>query len=270
MKKIISALVTLLTLTAILPLMTASAYDVYNEDTGYGYSCVDDDFGVFSDNEDELYELNQEVQECSEKLGLNIYIFIAGENFRMSDSTTPTFCGDAYDKLFGAYTDGVFFFIDMSGKTPAYDYVCTSGKAIQWYSGKTDAMREATYDYLPSSSEGNYAAHHSDIKLGIEEFLYQLKKYKRQYDTRYLRLLPFGGAGWLIVTLIGYFIGKSSYKFKDKTNPRIYVSSEETNFAEKSDTFIRTYTTRTKIESSSGGGHHGGGGGHHGGSGGHR
>jgi hypothetical protein len=48
-------------------------------------------------------------------------------------------------------------------------------------------------------------------------------------------------------------------------NPSAYVARDKTNFREKSDTFIRTYTTKTKIESSSHGGSHGGG--HH--SGGH-
>ena len=71
-----------------------------------------------------------------------------------------------------------------------------------------------------------------------------------------------------IVMLIVYFTTKSKYKFKDKTNPGIYVAKGETTFSEKSDTFIRTYTTKTKIESSSGGGGHRSGGGGH--SGGHR
>lgn len=270
MKKMIAAVITLLTLTAIFPLFTAGAYEDYDDWTYSDYlSGVEDEFGVFDGNDYELEALNKEVRECSEKLGINIYVLIAGEAHYMSDSQTPSFCDNAYDSRFGLDTDGVYFFIDMSGKTPAYDYLSTSGKCISWYRGKTDAIREATYDYLPSSSEGNYAEHHSDVKRGIEVFLDGLVKYKKRYDMRYLRTLPCGAGGWLLVTLISYFIGKSRYKFKDKTNPRIYVSNEESRFNERNDIFIRTYTTKTRIQSSSGGGH-GGGGGHHGGSGGHR
>ena len=71
----------------------------------------------------------------------------------MQDSETSTFCDRAYDEWFGPDTDGVFFFIDMTGKRPAYDYISTAGKAILFYDGVTDDIREATYEYLPSSSE---------------------------------------------------------------------------------------------------------------------
>ena len=90
MKKMIAAVITLLTLTAIFPLFTAGAYEDYDDWAYSDYlSGVEDEFGVFNGNDYELEALNKEVRECSEKLGINIYVLIAGEAHYMSDSQTP-------------------------------------------------------------------------------------------------------------------------------------------------------------------------------------
>jgi uncharacterized protein len=76
----------------------------------------------------------------------------------------------------------------------------------------------------------------------------------------------------LLTALITFLSSKGNYKFKAKTNPSIYLSKDNVNYTQKSDTHIRTYQTKRKIESSSGGGGSrggggGGGGGSHGGGG---
>ena len=63
----------------------------------------------------------------------------------------------------------------------------------------------------------------------------------------------------VVASLLFYFITKSNYKFKASCNPHVYVAGEQTQFTAKEDRYIRTATTRTKIESSSGGGRSGGG-----------
>ena len=310
MKKFVSALLTVFTLLTILPftLLDASAYESSYQgwEGDLTLSGVEDDFGVFSSHPEMIEVLNEDIRECAKNLKLNICVFLAGPTHRMSDGQTPDFCGDEYDKRFGEDTDGVYFFVDMSGKTPAYDYLLTSGKAILYYNGRTNAIRESTYAYFPSSDEANYAEHYVDIAKGIERFLDSLEKYKDTstfidkvfYDPNtgkyvyykggnlvvtdkkplieHLRWIPLSLLGGLIMYLIFYFSIKGKYKFKSKTNPRIYVAENQTSYQRKDDIFIRSRTSKTRLSSqSSGGGHSGGGGGHHsggthGGSGGHR
>ena len=313
MKRFAAAAAAILTLMFMLPLFTVTAF-ADNSAQGWSgdvyLSLVDDDAGVFAAQPEMLEKLNEDVRATAERTQLNIYVLLAGPQYFMSDSETPGFCDRAYDEWFGPDTDGVFFFIDMSGKKPAYDYISTAGKAILFYDGKTDAIREATYEYLPSSEEGNYAEHCYGVKNGVECFLRGLERYQDDFKhgmkyfhdkkTRkyiyykgdeliiskhkppvvYLIAALIGLVGGSIVNLIAFLIGKRNYKFKSKTNPNIYLSREETSFSTQNDQFMRTNTTKTYIPQSSGssgggggGGFRGGGGfsgGSHGGSGGHR
>lgn len=308
MRRFVTAAATLLTMIFMIPLFASTAFA---ENSAQGWdgdvtlSEVYDDYGVFKDHHAELEALNKEVRDKAEKLRLNIYVLLAGPDYLMSDSDTPEFCNILYDECFGEDTDGVLFFIDMTGKKPAYDYISTAGKAILYYDGHTDTIRENTYEYLPSSDDGDYELHYADVKRGVECFLSDLDSYqsdfrsgmKYYYDSNtgkyiyyldgelqitdhkppaiYLKSLIIALIGGAIVNLIAFLISKHNYKFKAKTNPNIYLSREETRFNSRDDRYLRSHTSRTRISSSSGsgggsggGGHHGGG--SHGGSGGHR
>ena len=81
-----------------------------------------------------------------------------------------------------------------------------------------------------------------------------------------------GIIGGLVAAAIGIGIVISRYKFHSKTSATNYVRHGGVNMYRKNDIYLRETVTRTKIESSSGGGH-GSSGGHSmggGGSGGHR
>lgn len=307
MRRFFAAAATVLTLILILPVFAVTAF-ADNDYAGWSgdisLSMVNDDAGVFDKHPDVLDALNQELRDTAARLQMNIYVLLAGPTYRMSDSETVTFCNMAYDKQFGADTDGVIFFIDMTGKKPAYDHILTEGNAIMFYDGKTDAIREATYEYLPSSEEGNYAEHYSDIKRGVECFLRGLETYQSEFRSGlkyyynshtdryvyyfngklviskhkppviYLRSFLIAFFGGSLTNIIAFFIGKKNYKFKSKTNPNIYLSKEESRFSTKDDVFLRSHTSKTHIPQSSGssggsGGSHrsggGGGGGYHGG-----
>ena len=71
-----------------------------------------------------------------------------------------------------------------------------------------------------------------------------------------------------ILTIIMFIIA-SSYKFHAKTSAKNYAYGNNVVYRVQTDNFIRTYTTKHKIESNSGGhsggGHSGGGGRSHGG-----
>lgn len=285
----------------ILPLFT---FDSHAENSAAGWSGdsslsgVEDEADMFREHPEALDLLQEDVKKASQSLQMNIYILIAGPEHRMSDSEVEKYCDEAYDRRFGNDTDGVFLFIDMTGKRPAYDYLSTAGTAILFYQDDVDAILDAACSYLPSSDSVTEGKDYSyDVKYTIGAFLRQLESYqedfrsglKYYYDPKthkyiyyfngelkitkfkppavYLKALAIALVGGGIVHLITYFVAKSNYKFKAKTDPKIYLSREETRFNFRDDHLLRSNTTKTYISSnSSGGGHHSSGGHRSGGS----
>ncbi|MDE6665693.1 MAG: hypothetical protein K2K14_05840 [Ruminococcus sp.] len=253
-------------------------------------------------------ELELLVQKTAEELQMNIYIYVAGDgdNDRYrSDYEIECFADDFFDEIYGENADGVFYYMDLSGRSSPYDYISTSGKAVLIYEKNIDRMFDYINQYLPSSSQAVYA---EDIQNAVQAFLSILKTYSNtkpnpleyyhdKSSGKYMFmkngkfvvsehkpimfniivLAIFLVAG-LIVSLIVFCVTKSRYKFKKSQNSSVYVKNEKTVFHRSTDTFLRTYTTKRKIESSSSGGgssHRSGGGGHshsggHGGGGRHR
>ncbi|MDE6775555.1 MAG: hypothetical protein K2J37_04565 [Ruminococcus sp.] len=242
-------------------------------------------------------EINAVIQSAAAELEMNILVFMASPEYAMTNSETKKFADSAYEEAFGKDTDGVIFFMDFTEEKPAYDYISTSGKAIVYYQNHIDDIFDEVYNYLPSSSVTDYTLYTDEIKSGIECFVEQLKHYGRENSSYYydrdtgnyvyfrngevvissrkpfrmrLKALLFAVPLGIIAALIYFFSMKNTYKFKSSANPKAYVSPQDTQFTCRNDRFIRTYTTKHKIESSSSGGHSGGGhssGGSHGGGG---
>lgn len=257
-------------------------------------SGIIDEAGIFDNDPETFIELDFMVQEYSEELEMNICIFLAGH--RRSDEDTEIFSCDKYDSIFGEDSDGIFYYIDTSYKSPAYDYMVFNGKQGLTHHSHKESIFSYLDNYLPSSGQ---TIRPSQIEDTIEHFCYELEKYNdhtpnsvmferdsitgKYYfymDGEYYvskdmpptaRALVLIGSLviGLIVLLICYFAIKKAYKFKNSANPSIYVSHGETRFTEKSDIFIRSYVSKHRIQSSSGGGGGGGrsgggrGGGHH-------
>jgi len=230
-------------------------------------------------------QLRKRIKSCSEELEMNIIVYI-NKTYRDDDSVVD-FTANYYDQCAGEeYTDGVLMYIDLSSN--AYDYISCSGKAGIIYGGRTeDFFDDYALHRQPSSQtpdpekffvtvtnfcdlmvkyNDNYVqsdfAYEKDEENGISFFNYDGEFYVTDYaapGSRRIRLDCIFLVGLVIYTII-YLCIKKKYKFKDKTNPSIYVVNGKTNFREKSDIFIRTYTTKVKIESSSGGGGRSGGG----------
>jgi len=259
-------------------------------------SCVVDTVGIFSNDQDILDDLDSLVKEYSDKLDMNICVYLSERSF-YSDNDVQIYCDDAYNKEYGEYTDGIFYLIDLSGASPASDCISTSGKAVLLYQKNLESIFTSIDAYLPS---GGNIPDPDDIHGAVREFLNQIEKYgnkkpgffssyhdkengkyyyykggeiivsKKSPPAINLLVLVITGAIGIATGFISYFSIKSKYKFKTSANPGVYVSHEESKLTEKSDTFIRSYVTKHKIETNnssggiSGGGHshsgsHGGG-----------
>lgn len=232
------------------------------------------------------------VQQTAKDLEMNIFIYVAGKNdsYR-SDYEIECFADDYYDEIYGEDTDGVFYYMDVSGRSPSCDRISTSGKAVLLYQKNIDNIFYRLDNYLPDSKEPVKAEH---IENTVKEFLTALKDYSTSkpssmsyyYDESsgkymFMRndefvvskhkpmiynifLLGICLIVGLIVAVVVYYVTRSRYKFKKSQNSVIYVKNENTVFHRRTDEFIRTYTTKHKIETSSGGGggSRSGGGGH--------
>lgn len=280
---------------------TETKKDNYHNDAPVDVSLsgLFDGYDFFDESEEQA--LTQLIQSKAEQLDMNIYVFIAGaEQRRRSDYDTECFADDKYDEMFGEDTDGVFYFMDFSGRKPAYDYISTSGKAVLFYQSHIQDIFSNLNKVLPSSSHSDFKEYKDDISQAVQIFLTGLERYAGNtsgyyYDTssgKYFyykndklmitkkpplqrRLIPLAVAlpSGFVVAVIFYFVTKSKYKFKKSENPATYVSQEKTVFTLKNDIYIRTHTTKTKIETGSSGGSGGGGHSHsggHGGGGSHR
>ena len=264
-------------------------------------SCVIDENGVFDNDQALLSDLNNMVKECARKNKLNLMVFLPDETKRYhSDDAIEEFTDRYYDQTFGEYTDGILYYIDISGKRPAYDVISKSGSASIIY---TDAICQRIFNSLDKYLPSSYSSEPLDpdkLGMAIESFCQDITDlnsdrprmsyyddgdfYNRDYTymkngktyitkspppAKKLPRLIFADLLGALVALIIFLVSKSRYKFKNKTNPRLYLNDGISSFSQVSDVFQGTHTTKTRIESSGGGGgghRSGGGGGYHGGS----
>ncbi|MDE6678493.1 MAG: hypothetical protein K2K02_05580 [Ruminococcus sp.] len=306
MKKSVLIMINALLVVAILVLFiiqSSAKTDISKGfDGNYMKSGFIDNTGL-AENPEEMTKL---VRETAEKLEMNIFVYVAGEDdIYRSDYDIECFADDSYDEIFGEDTDGVFYYMDLSGRVPAYDYISASGKAVLLYQNCIDNIFTRLDNYLPASGQTIYP---ENIEDAVKEFLRAIKDYGKTapgsnsmtyyYDESSGKYMFMKNGKFvvsnhkpiaynvilmlvcvvvgLIVAVIVYFATKQRYIFKKSQNSGIYVRNEKTVFHRSTDTFIRSYTTEHKIETSSssssrssggGGGHshsggHGGGG-HH-------
>lgn len=263
-------------------------------------SGVIDENGIFDEDPAALRELDQLVKDTADELDMNILIYLPDESKRYySDDAVRDFTANEYNRNFGEFTDGLLYYIDISGKSPACDDIAKSGKASLIY---TDSVCQSIFysldEYLPPSSGPVYPDQISNAITHFCPFLvsyydepdrseqfhddtanvptYTYTKNGKLYITKSkppmkkLFICIFAELTGGLVALIIYLASRSRYKFKSKTNPGIYLANSDVRFTENSDVLIRSYITKHRIQSSSGGGGYrggGGGGGHsHGGS----
>ncbi|MBR1592310.1 MAG: hypothetical protein IJ666_04790 [Ruminococcus sp.] len=306
MKRFIFSAVLAVMFLFVMPLNALNADAAYNYAKGYDGDMekigLYDEYGLFGG--DEFEEIDTMIDTYAELLEMNIAVFLADSSYAyFSDYQTEIFADDSYDEIFGEDTDGVFYYLDLSGKRPAYDYLSTSGKSVLYYQDKIDSreFERTMISHLPSSGEEIRAEQIHDAITAFCDFLMNRKNESTSFSRHYKDsssgkvfyykngelFITRGNAPStvLFITFIFFLIGlvtslitkacvKSHYKFKASANPGTYVSQQNSRLNIRTDTFLRTHTSRAKIESSSGG-RSGGGGGHshgggHGGGGYHR
>lgn len=269
-------------------------------------SALIDENGLYNDDKAQFDELDRMIKEEARKMNMNLIVFTAG--IKRGEREVEIFADDSFDEIFGEDTDGLFLYIDISGNSPANDWISTSGNAVFKYKNHIEDLLDALYAYLPPSSEKVYA---EDITSAVKAYLNCLDRYKDkkpspfecdydpdsktyayykngEYTVSEHRPLVLFIKPFLIYLAVGIIVSlivnasiKYAYKFKGSFDPKAYISNELSSFRVNQDIYIRTDTKKTRISSeSSGSGHRSGGGhssggshshsGHHGGGGRHR
>lgn len=248
-------------------------------------SGIIDDYGFYDD--DKLDELDELIQDTAEEIEMNVIVYLSGASgYYRTDDDIDDYAAQRYDDICGKDTDGVFLYLDICGKSPAYDLLSCSGKAGIIYGRDVVSIVETANSELPPSG---HSISENQLDSAIETFCYTIQSryenYKPnsfrwehdKYTGKYfyykngefyvtkkappvLRLIILGVASVIgaVIAIICYYAIRSKYKFKTSANPGIYVAHGETHFTEQSDTFIRSYVTKRKIESSSSSGGGGG------------
>jgi uncharacterized protein len=244
---------------------------LYEESSGYG-------------GEETAAALNRDLFEAGEKAGFYIAVLISADIGRnKSDRAVTDYADVYYEKQFGKNTDGILLFINMDTK---YDWISTSGKCIDVF---TDRRIDSIFDAMERSLKaGDFTAaikifrdkSASYAELGVPDGQYREQTDdERQKQTLVMNIVFFCLIADFIIAFIFVIGVKASYKISPVKDAGNYLDRSSVKYYQKSDTFIRVYVTKQRIDSSGGGGggtggrssvHTSSGGGTHGGGGRHR
>lgn len=237
-------------------------------------SVIDDMAGLYS--EKELKELNKTQQEIADLTGWNIAVVTSSVGLGEDGKNAMRFAEDYYDNTFGSDSSSVVYLIDLD-----YRHFAMDGTVLDYFnSSRLDKMiKDCEKKYFAYDDVGN-----------LESFYYHLKKnynagtvsrdadigkkgdgfvpadgISGSYDVTMLIGGMFAG---IIAAIIGIAIVLGRYKMHHAPTANCYLNGNNINFYNRTDRFVREYTTRTRIDTDSGGGGggHGGGGISHGGS----
>lgn len=231
--KILSVLFALviLSLTAVMPFSAESADRVY------------DDGDLFED----VSALEDAAEEISDLTGWNIMIFTT---YYTAGKETRVYAADYYEKFYEPSSDCVLYIIDMDNRENA---VVCGGEGEDWISlDRQDEILDITTEYLKDKKYDKAAKAFIDaVEFYYEDGEYGADKLPAPFDWSKVFIALGIGAVIALIAVLGVV---KSYKVLTTPSGTVYLDRQETKFTEKSDVFIRKYTTSRTIESSSGGG----------------
>lgn len=236
-------------------------------------SIIDDKAGLYTQSD--LAELEAKQQAVSDLTGWNIAVVTTNTGFGTDGARAMKYAENYYDDKFGSDSSSVVYLIDLD-----YRHFSMDGDVLNYFNTKRlDKMiTECEKEYFDYDDVGN-----------LETFYYYLEYYYNSGTVEYDSNIGAKGSGFVpkdgikveynvtmlfagmvtggIAAAIGIAIVLSRYKFHHAPMANCYLNSNTINIYRRQDRFVREYTTRTRINSDSGGSGGGGGGGHsHGGS----
>lgn len=222
---------------------------------------IDDQANLYTEEEKAMLEARQ--QEVADLTGWNIAVVTTNVGFGEDGYNAIEYAEAYYDDTFGYSSSGLLYLIDID-----YRHICISGEAdYQYFNDKrVNAMIDDCNDkYMDFDDVGNLMTFYDYV-----EGNYKLGPFSngKVYGGKIFSMSAALAVG-IIAAGIGVLVVRSRYKFHPQPSTNQYLDGNTVNFYRRQDMFVREFTTRTNISSSSGGhGGHGSSGGHsHGGGG---
>ncbi len=231
---------------------------------------------------DEENQLITRLAETVEITNFSVCILITDDIGQdKSDYGVMDFADVYYENYCGMNTDGILLLLNNDTK---YDWISTSGSCIDTFANSIDYIFDNIWDNV---LEGRlYIAGFDFCNAVIYYSENVVSNYDDDYDYSYEGELHFDlEMGFSMLLVMGVFIAigltifsaiiKANYSLKKNPSVADYVLKNSLAFTQQTDTYLRTYTTRTRVNSSSSGGrrsggsrsHRSSGGGRHGGGG---
>lgn len=221
----------------------------------------EDNAGLYTDEQEQ--KLMQEQQELCDYTGWNIAVITTDIDFPTDGYEAIEYAERRYKEIYGSYdASGILYLIDTG-----YRQFSIGGEPDKRY------FNDARVRKMIDRCNEKYYAY--DDMGNVETYFQCVREYYDKGDFKGENsgtAVIAGLIAGIVAAAIGIGVVISRYKFHSTTSATNYVRRDSISFYRKNDLFLRETVTRTKIESSSGGGH-GSSGGHSmggGGSGGHR
>ena len=123
------------------------------------------------------------LQDASDQTGMNIAVVLGKQ--RRSEYAIENLADETYDQMFGKNTDGLLYYMDLSGAEHPYDYISTSGMGQFYYSdgdmdNRIDQIFDHVFPYLPAGNENVVKA----IEVLSEDvvYFYEIEVEMFRYD----------------------------------------------------------------------------------------
>ena len=253
-----------------------------------------DEDGLFSEMEQE--ELSRLIRETSDEADLYVAVYILNGSGRemtvsLCEKTSEQLYIEKFDPQYDTDTDGILLFLNLdmpASDTGRYMYIATSGMGKLYYTDdpendRLNAMMDDIARCMPRGTQGDPNAAVRTFCADVLRYSQSLPRkafsYDKQTGTYYYakngemvsgsslplsyRLNTAAGAviGALaaaLTALITFLVIRSRYKFTKTLSASNYISDRDTTFYQRDDMFIRTHTTKTRIDTNRSGGGGGG------------
>lgn len=223
---------------------------------------IDDQAGLYSS--EQLSKLEERQKEVADYTGWNIAVVTTNTGFGENNlNDAIDYAENYYEAAFGSLdSTGILYLIDLDWR---HIVLCGEVDTVYFNNARKNTMHDACearyqdYDDVGNlETFYNYLVKYYDAGPYTNDFDYNPN------DSYYQNTVDYSDDGVKFSFGIAFICGLigagitvavvlSNYKFHHKPSANAYLDRGKVNFYRRSDRFVREFTTRTKIESSSGG-----------------
>lgn len=196
-------------------------------------------------------QLNELIDKAVKKTEFNIAVIITDD---IGTKNPMEFADDFYIEKFKKDTDGILLLINNDTK---YDQISTSGACIKYFNDKR--IDKVLNNVSPKIKNDDYYNASKIFCQQVEKYYSQgvpSKQYSSDTDdeqTSPLVIILSAAGACILIFVIFVLVIKSRYKNKKQYSTTNYLNKNSVTYTRKEDVFVKQYTHKRKIDTSSGG-----------------